>query len=57
MLFRREGLIPATRLTPALSIEAQQRAEVRRGGFVGLERIGRWERRAAGTRWKFAASP
>jgi branched-chain amino acid transport system permease protein len=42
MLFRREGLIPARRLTPALSIE-QQRAEVRRGGFVGLDRIPRWE--------------
>jgi branched-chain amino acid transport system permease protein len=42
MLFRREGLIPARGLTPALSIE-QQRAEVRRGGFVGLDRIPRWE--------------
>ena len=43
MLFRREGLIPARRLTPALSIE-QQRAEVQRGGFVGLDRIPRWEK-------------
>jgi branched-chain amino acid transport system permease protein len=42
MLFRRDGLIPARRLTPALTIE-QQRAEVRRGGFVGLDRIPRWE--------------
>jgi branched-chain amino acid transport system permease protein len=42
MLFRRDGLLPARRLTPALSIE-QQRAEVRRGGFVGLDRIPRWE--------------
>jgi branched-chain amino acid transport system permease protein len=43
MLFRREGLIPARKLTPALSID-QQRAEVRRGGFVGLDRIPRWEK-------------
>jgi branched-chain amino acid transport system permease protein len=42
MLFRRDGLIPARRLTPALTIE-QQRAEVRRGGFVGLDRIPRWQ--------------
>ena len=45
MMFRREGLIPARRLTPALTIE-QQRAEVRRGGFVGLDRIPRWEKQA-----------
>jgi branched-chain amino acid transport system permease protein len=44
MLFRREGLIPATRRTPALSFEAQHVAGVQRGGFVGLERIGRWEK-------------
>jgi branched-chain amino acid transport system permease protein len=43
MLFRRDGLIPATRQPPALSFEAQHVAGVRRGGFVGLERIGRWE--------------
>jgi len=42
MLFRRDGLIPARRLTPALTME-QQRAEVRRGGFVGLDRIPRWQ--------------
>jgi branched-chain amino acid transport system permease protein len=42
MLFRRDGLIPARRLTPALTLE-QQRAEVRRGGFVGLDRIPRWQ--------------
>ena len=41
MLFRREGLIPATRKTPALSVEAQH-AEVRRGGFVNLDRIPKW---------------
>ena len=43
MLFRREGLIPATSAAPALSFEAQHVAGVQRGGFVGLERIGRWE--------------
>jgi branched-chain amino acid transport system permease protein len=42
MLFRRDGLIPARRLTPALSME-QQRAEVRRGGFASLDRIPRWQ--------------
>jgi branched-chain amino acid transport system permease protein len=44
MLFRREGLIPAARRTPALSFEAQHVAGVQRGGFVGLDRIGRWEK-------------
>ena len=44
MLFRREGLIPATRKTPALSFEEQHVGGVQRGGFVGLERIGRWEK-------------
>jgi branched-chain amino acid transport system permease protein len=43
MLFRREGLIPATRRIPALSYAAQHVVGVQRGGFVGLERIGRWE--------------
>jgi branched-chain amino acid transport system permease protein len=33
MLFRRQGLIPATRATPALSL-AQQTAHVGRGGFT-----------------------
>ncbi len=42
MLFRRDGLIPATRRPPNLSFFAQH-AEVKRGGFVGLDRIGRWE--------------
>ena len=41
MLFRREGLIPATRRVAPLSYEAQH-AEVRRGGFVHLERIPKW---------------
>jgi branched-chain amino acid transport system permease protein len=41
MLFRRDGLIPATRKVPALSYAAQH-AEVRRGGFVNLDRIPRW---------------
>jgi branched-chain amino acid transport system permease protein len=45
MLFRREGLIPATRKTPALSFAAQHVAGVQRGGFTGLDRIGRWEQR------------
>ncbi len=43
MLFRREGLIPATRKTAALSFAAQNVAGVQRGGFTGLERIGRWQ--------------
>jgi branched-chain amino acid transport system permease protein len=42
MLFRREGLIPATRKTAALSFDAQH-AEVRRGGFTGVEAIGTHE--------------
>ncbi len=42
MLFRREGLIPAARKTAALNL-TQQSAAVQRGGFVGLERIGRWQ--------------
>ena len=42
MLFRRDGLIPATRKTAALSFDAQH-AEVRRGGFSGLEAIGTHE--------------
>ena len=33
MLFRRQGLIPATRPTPALTLE-QQTAHVGRGGFA-----------------------
>jgi branched-chain amino acid transport system permease protein len=46
MLYRRDGLIPATRRTPKLSFEAQHVSGVQRGGFVGLERIGHWEKRA-----------
>ena len=42
MLFRRDGLIPATRKMPALSYAAQH-AEVRRGGFVNLDRIPPWK--------------
>jgi branched-chain amino acid transport system permease protein len=36
MLFRRDGLIPATRPQAALSFE-QQHAEIRRGGFTDLK--------------------
>ena len=43
MLFRREGLIPATRKTAALSFDAQH-AVVRRGGFTGLEALGTQDR-------------
>ncbi len=43
MLFRREGLIPATRKTAALSLDAQH-AVVRRGGFTGLEALGTQDR-------------
>jgi branched-chain amino acid transport system permease protein len=35
MLYRRQGLIPATRPVPALSL-AEQTAQVGRGGFAGL---------------------
>ena len=41
MLFRREGLIPAVRRVAPLSME-QQTAHVVRGGFQGLDKIGRW---------------
>ena len=41
MLFRRGGLIPATRSQPALEFD-QQVAEVKRGGFVNADRIPRW---------------
>ena len=41
MLFRRDGLIPATRSQPALELE-EQHSEVKRGGFVNPERIPRW---------------
>jgi ABC-type branched-subunit amino acid transport system ATPase component/ABC-type branched-subunit amino acid transport system permease subunit len=39
MLYRREGLIPATRRMPALSLD-QQSAQVGRGGFAALPAIG-----------------
>ncbi len=42
MLFRREGLIPAARKVPPLDLQ-QQTAQVQRGGFVGIEKLGRWE--------------
>ncbi len=41
MLFRREGLIPATRHQPSLEME-EQHAEVKRGGFVNVDRIPHW---------------
>ena len=41
MLFRREGLIPATRAQPKLDLEEQQ-ADVKRGGFVNVDRIEKW---------------
>jgi branched-chain amino acid transport system permease protein len=41
MLFRREGMIPAKRKIPALTMQAQH-AEVQRGGFVGLDKIKSW---------------
>ncbi len=40
MLFRREGLIPATRRTAALSFEQQNVAGVRRGGFADVSVLG-----------------
>jgi branched-chain amino acid transport system permease protein len=40
MLFRHEGLIPATRKPPALALDASHGSGVQRGGFVGAERIG-----------------
>jgi branched-chain amino acid transport system permease protein len=40
MLYRREGLIPATRRTAALSFEAQHVDGVRRGGFDALSNLG-----------------
>ncbi len=41
MLFRREGLIPATRAQPKLEME-EQHADVKRGGFVNVDRIEKW---------------
>ena len=42
MLFRRQGLIPATRAQPKLEME-EQHADVKRGGFVNPERIEPWQ--------------
>ncbi len=41
MMFRREGLIPAVRRSPNLNFDAQH-AVVQRGGFAGLEKLGRY---------------
>jgi branched-chain amino acid transport system permease protein len=41
MLYRREGLIPAVRRSPNLGFDAQH-AVVQRGGFVGVEKLGRY---------------
>jgi branched-chain amino acid transport system permease protein len=46
MLYRREGLIPAVRKTPALTFAAQH-AEVARGGFQHLDRIPSWDEGSA----------
>ena len=56
MLFRREGLIPATRKAAALTFEAQH-AEVARGGFLNLDRMPKLGRPAAATRSRSATSP
>src|SRR5215472_7770503 len=45
MLYRRQGLIPATRRVAALSLE-QQSAQVTRGGFDTLGQLGALEKRA-----------
>ncbi|HJU16507.1 MAG TPA: branched-chain amino acid ABC transporter ATP-binding protein/permease [Stellaceae bacterium] len=47
MLFRREGLIPATRRTPALAL-AEQSAQPTRGGFDHLPGIGMITQRESG---------
>ena len=41
MLFRRDGLIPATRAQPKLEME-EQHADVTRGGFINVNRIEKW---------------
>ncbi len=46
MLYRREGMIPAVRRTPALNFDAQH-AEVARGGFKNLHRVAEWDRGSA----------
>jgi branched-chain amino acid transport system permease protein len=45
MLYRRQGLVPATRKMAALTFEAQH-AEIARGGFLNLDRMQRWEKRS-----------
>ena len=47
MLYRRDGLIPATRKQSALSFE-QQHAEVRRGGFSALAGLGEFAQAISG---------
>jgi branched-chain amino acid transport system permease protein len=42
MLFRRDGLIPATRHQPHLEME-EQHADVKRGGFVNVDAIPSWD--------------
>jgi len=44
MLYRREGLIPATRRMPALTLD-QQSAQVERGGFAALQLVDAGETR------------
>src|SRR5271165_3007753 len=44
MLYRRDGLIPATRRMPALTLD-EQSAQVERGGFGALQLIGAGESR------------
>ena len=47
MLYRREGLIPATRRVSGLSLE-EQTAEIGRGGFDGLTAMAAWDRADSG---------
>jgi branched-chain amino acid transport system permease protein len=47
MLYRRQGLLPATRRTAALSLE-EQAAQIERGGFKSLEGLGEVERMQEG---------
>ncbi len=47
MLYRRDGLIPASRRVPALSLD-QQSAQVGRGGFGALRALGAGDESAAG---------
>ena len=48
MLYRRQGLIPATRRVRPLSLE-EQAAQVQRGGFTSLEGLGAVDRSGSGT--------